>query len=1352
MLKPLPIFMAISVIVIQSTATGSYDEERESSLDGSLSRMSMTDPVPGQDWLAAVYKSIAEREYQVSRNEVGLQAPNRAHNIRTYFDDSGIGVVDRSASAPSELLHLSLTDLGRTQEADGCGQAASIGWLDNVSVHNEGNRVELRREGITEWFINRPAGLEHGFNIPERLVGEGELRLSMQVSEASANLQGDHVVFSCPSGRNLEYGELHVEDANGVTVLATFEVPDPGSVDIIMRDRDATYPLTVDPLLTGVVDALIESNQAYARLGYSVSGAGDVNGDGYADVIVGAYLFEHTEFGDEGAAFVHHGSASGISTTAAVMLANYQEDAWFGYSVSGAGDVNGDGYDDVIVGSSHYTDGQFWEGAFYVYHGSASGVSSTATAIVESDAEFSDLGNSVSSAGDVNGDGYADVIVGASLYDTGPGNEGAAFVYHGSASGISTTAAAMVESGQSNAYLGARVSGAGDVNGDGYDDVIVGASHYSNGQANEGAAFVYLGSNSGISTMAAVHLEYNQAGAYFGVGVSGIGDVNGDGYADVIVGAPSYANGQTNEGAAFVYHGSPSGISNTVATMVESNRTNGGLGHCVSDAGDVNGDGYADVLVGLAGFTSGESNEGAAVVYHGSALGMSTLADALVQSNVAGASMGLSLSGAGDVNGDGYADVIVGAPFYTNGQATEGAVFVYHGGASSVPFMAAITMEPDQEYAYFGQSVSDAGDVNGDGFGDVIVGAYLYDNGQENEGAAFVFHGSISGIPALAAAMVEPNQAGAQMGWAVSGAGDVNGDGYADVIVGSRRYNNGQEYEGAAFVYHGSADGISTTAAASLESDQAHAWFGSSVSNTGDVNGDGFGDVIVGAYGYDGAGGTGAAFVYHGGDDGVSPVAAAELQFNQGSTQLPNSVSGAGDVNGDGYADVLVGVWDYDNGQSNEGAMFVYHGGVSGISAMADLIIESNQADWGLGWSVSDAGDVNGDGYADVIAGATGYDNGQTNEGAVFIYHGGPSGLSAVAATQVESNLAYASFGSSVSCAGDANGDGYTDVIVGAPGSSSYHAYVYHGGPAGISPSVAATLLGTQYSSFGWSLSGAGDVNGDGFGDVIVGAKLITNGQQEEGASYVYHGNSDGRPVLASQMRGGGNATFVHPWGLSNSPDDFQVRMNATHPEGRGRVKLEVEYIESGDSFDGVSGGSVVTSNWIDAGIGGVTLTETIPSLATNTLYRWRARVLYAPHSVTEAGITAPINPAHGPWRRLSGQSAEADIRIGGGATAVDESVTSAGGIVLSQNAPNPFNPTTRIDFTLPKAAKVRLSVFDVNGRLVATLAEGQYAEGVFSTIWQGKDDRGREASSGVYFARLEVGAQVVTRKMVMLR
>jgi hypothetical protein len=1266
-------------------------------LSGTVRAAQDLPPGTSTDWLARAQQGLAEREYWASENGEGLQAPNRRHNLRTYFEPSGIRVHDRSAAGSPELLGLSLVGLGRGEV---------LVPVAPGELTSDGARVEIHRPELVEWYENTPAGLEQGFTLSKRPDGKGTLALELAVAHASASLCGEKVILATSAGRRLAYGKLEVIDASGTSVAAHFEVPNPGRVQLIVADAGARYPLTIDPLLTETADTQLESNQADALLGSSVAGAGDVNGDGYADVIVGASSYDAGQY-REGAAFVFLGSASGIAdgnpSTAHAQLESDQASVRLGGSVAGAGDVNGDGYADVIAGAFSYDAGQTDEGAAFVFLGSASGIAdgnpATAHAQLEADQAFAWLGVSVAGAGDVNGDGYADVIVGAYQYNAGQTDEGTAFVFLGSASGIAdgnpATAHAQLESDQGGAGFGRSVSGAGDVNGDGYADVITGADLYNAGQADEGAAFVFLGSASGIAdanpSSAHAHLESDQVGAWLGDSVSGAGDVNGDGYADVIVGASSYDAGQADEGAAFVFLGSASGIADgnpsTAHAQLESDQVDGYLGNSAAGAGDVNGDGYADVIVGAWGYDAGENLEGAAFVFLGSASGVSDgnpfTAHAQFESDQAIARLGNSVAGAGDVNGDGYADVIVGAYTYSAGQTQEGAAFVYLGGASGIangnPSTAHAQLESDQINAFLGFSVAGAGDVNGDGYADVIAGAWEYDAGQTDEGAAFVFLGSASGIadsnPATAHTQLESDQVEAYLGNSVSGAGDVNGDGYADVIVGAYLYDAGQTDEGAALVFLGSASGIAdgnpSTTHAQLESDQINAFLGNSVAGAGDVNGDGYADVIVGAWGYDaGESDEGTAFVFLGSASGIADgnpsTAHAQLESDQVDAILGNSVSGAGDVNGDGYADVIVGAWAYDAGESDEGAAFVFLGSASGIAngnpSTAHAQLESDQADSYLGDSVSGAGDVNGDGYADVIVIASFYDAGQTNEGAAFVFQGSASGIAdgnpSTAHAQLESDQADAWLGYSVAGAGDVNGDGYADVIVGAEyydagqGWSEGAAFVFLGSASGIAdgnPSTAHAQLESDqaHAQLGNSVAGAGDVNGDGYADVIVGSYGYNAGLHYEGSAFVFLGNSEGRPVLAQQQRGDASGTPVQPWGGSYETDTFEVSVQATHPDGRGRVKLEVETCAAGLAFGDVGCASQTGASWTDvtATSGGVTLTETISGLTEWELYRWRARVLYAPYSVTESGITPPPNPAHGPWRRVQAQAVEADIR-----------------------------------------------------------------------------------------------------------
>jgi len=1122
-------------------------------------------------WLARVQEHIAQREYNASGSRAGLQAPNRRHNLRTYFEPTGVRVHDRTASGNPVLAAMRLHTIGPE------GTRSPV--LKGV-VRHAANRVEIVREGLTEWYVNSEAGVEQGFTLAKRPDGEGDLQLDLALSSATATPRGDGVALRTPTGRVLQYDHLMVNDASGATLPARLEVPDPHRIRIVVSDAEAAYPLTIDPLITETADAQLESDQASAQLGASVSSAGDVNGDGYADVIVGAHDYDAGET-DEGAAFVFLGSAAGIadsgSSTAHAQLESDQMSARFGASVSSAGDVNGDGYGDVIVGAHLYDAGEVDEGAAFLFLGSATGIGdgdpTTAHAQLESDQLSAGFGVSVSSAGDVNGDGYGDVIVGSDLYDAGLPDEGAAFVFLGSAAGIAdsdpSTAHAQLESDQLSAGFGASVSSAGEVNGDGYGDVIVGAHLFDAGQADEGAAFLFLGSATGIAdgdpTTADARMESNQGSANLGHSVATAGDVNGDGYSDVIVGARGYDAGEADEGAAFVYLGGATGLADgdpgTADAQLDSDQADVSFGRSVASAGDVNGDGYSDVIVGARRYDAGEAYEGAAFVFLGSATGIGDgnpgIAHAQLESDQAGANFGVSVSSAGDVNGDGYGDVIVGASRYTAGEADEGAAFVFLGSAAGIasgdPSTAHAQLESDQANASFGVSVSSAGDVNGDGHGDVIVGANLYDAGEADEGAAFVFLGSPAGVasgdPTTAHAQLESDQVDAWLGVSVASAGDVNGDGYSDVIVGAQGFDAGEMDEGAAFVFHGSASGISdatpTTADAQLESDRAvfpfGPWFELSVASAGDVNGDGYSDVIVGAplYSPEGAVGGGKAFVFLGSAAGIADgnpgTAHAQLESNQTvPSWLGVSVASAGDVNGDGYADVIVGARQFYGGESFEGAAFVFLGSATGVA----------------------------------------------------------SGDQSTAHAQFESNQTNAYFGESVASAGDVDGDGFADVIVGA----------------------------FQYDAV----------------------------QTDDGAAFVFLGGDEARPSLARQRRGDGSGIPVQPWGASGAADAFAVELTATHPQGRGRVKLEVEHCPAGAAFGDGACGSVTSAGWTEIvpPMTSVVLSETVSGLAYDTLYRWRARVLHAPATVTEPGITPPPNPAHGPWRRTSAQAVEADIRV----------------------------------------------------------------------------------------------------------
>lgn len=187
-------------------------------------------------------------------------------------------------------------------------------------------------------------------------------------------------------------------------------------------------------------------------------------------------------------------------------------------------------------------------GSAFLYLGSAAGLSTSPAWTAEGDQDFARYGSSVGTAGDV--------FVGAENFGNGEVFEGRAYIYLGSAAGLSTPPVWTAEGNQANVNFGAYTGGyVGNVNGDAYSDVIVGAWRFDNGEADKGRAFVYLGSAAGLSLSPIWTAEPDQANACFGAAVSNAGDVNGDGYDDVLVGAAYYDNGQTNEGGIFVYYG-----------------------------------------------------------------------------------------------------------------------------------------------------------------------------------------------------------------------------------------------------------------------------------------------------------------------------------------------------------------------------------------------------------------------------------------------------------------------------------------------------------------------------------------------------------------------------------------------------------------------------------------------------------------------------------------------------------------------------------------------------------------------------------------------------------------------------
>ena len=424
--------------------------------------------------------------------------------------------------------------------------------------------------------------------------------------------------------------------------------------------------------------------------------------------------------------------------------------------------------------------------------------------------------------------------------------------------------------------IGAALAGAGDINGDGLQDLLLGAPNDSTAASAAGAAWLILGGASGTVSLSAADAQLlgertqDKAGAV----VAGAGDLDRDGYDDVLVSAL----GTSKAGKAYVVAGPLSGgvsLSTAVATWT-GGAYNDMVGSGLDGGGDVDGDGEGDLVVGASGADSGGSGSGAAYVVLGSGAGTASLstADAILVGEDASDQAGAAVVWAGDVDGDGLADALVGAPGDDLGGTNAGAVYLLLGPLDgSVDLSAADSKLYGTADDQVGSALASADDVDGDGLPDLLIGATREDTGGLEAGAAWLVLGTTRGSTALslAEARLVGDAAGDGLGGVVAAVGDVNRDGRPDLIVGASGATAAAGAgAGQAAVYWGPLSGTHTLSDADILVEGAHAsdGLGSGVAGPGDVDGDGDPDLLVGASGEDSAGSdAGAAWLFAGGGD-----------------------------------------------------------------------------------------------------------------------------------------------------------------------------------------------------------------------------------------------------------------------------------------------------------------------------------------------------------------------------------------------------------------------------------------------------------------------------------------------------
>jgi hypothetical protein len=381
-----------------------------------------------------------------------------------------------------------------------------------------------------------------------------------------------------------------------------------------------------------------------------------------------------------------------------------------GLSVRSAGDVNQDGHPDFIAGAPQ--DGNvFTSSAGYARV--FSGIDGTTLFTKLGESANDRFGTSVSGAGDVNADGYADFVVGAPLAGSGTGK---VYVYSGHTGALLWSA-----TGGAGDQLGTVVAGVGDVNNDGYDDFLAASPIAAGGGTSRGVAIVYSGHTG------AVLLTINGAfdGDYFGFSAAGVGDVNGDGHKDFVVGSLFVG--------ATLYSGANGSVLRTFTAPMDDR-----LGYSVAGAGDVDGDGVPDILVGAPqdGNIFGPGN-GYAVVYSGA----TGLVIRTLSGGASGDRFGSAVGGARDMNNDGHAEILVGADQFTT--SGPGYARLFNGADGSVVH----TFLGLSQNERFGASVDGLGDLNGNGDLEIAIAAPDAGSPASLAGRVEVWSSNVGGCP-----------------------------------------------------------------------------------------------------------------------------------------------------------------------------------------------------------------------------------------------------------------------------------------------------------------------------------------------------------------------------------------------------------------------------------------------------------------------------------------------------------------------------------------------------------------------------------------------------------------------------
>ncbi len=395
----------------------------------------------------------------------------------------------------------------------------------------------------------------------------------------------------------------------------------------------------------------------------------------------------------------------------------------------------------VVIGGTAHSSGTRPDASFDLLTFSEENRAFQVTNLWTGERIYGGRGKSAAAVGDFNWDGTPDFLIGDYMADP----IGIVWYFKGTGDGAEPGRQLRSKPGDVRLF-GFVLADVGDVNGDGYPDAVVGAPDTTAPlRRYEGAAFLYLGSPEGLQTNAVWRHVGGRVDRRFGFSVTPAGDVNHDGLADVLIGAPFAENGTNrNAGSACLFLGAPDGLRAKPSWIWKGPQAQGLAARSLAGLGDVNGDGYPDIAVGVPGQATRAVEVEFVAIFHGNSNGFPAEPSAVLKSDRPRCIFGHTLAAVGDLNRDGFNDLVIGAPEYSKMYPMDGRVSVHLGSTNGLSSEPVWTIEGGQVGAHCGDSICAVGDINGDGCNDFAVGTPGYTGFGIHQGRVDVFFGSTS--------------------------------------------------------------------------------------------------------------------------------------------------------------------------------------------------------------------------------------------------------------------------------------------------------------------------------------------------------------------------------------------------------------------------------------------------------------------------------------------------------------------------------------------------------------------------------------------------------------------------------